>query len=124
MVGGWSNPPQITSWTMTEDGVGWRGTTIIFPKMEWNETSFVPGDGTATGCFCHLILTGLNLAHFVNFCAEAKVTGLGPPITGLLGNPRIARDFTSFLLTLEKDPKGPPRGLIPVYLYYFFSILK
>ena len=44
--------PQITSWTMTEDGVVMDGTndsSVQGYTLEWNATSFVPGDGTATG---------------------------------------------------------------------------
>ena len=53
--GGGSNDcptPQITSWTMTEDGVVMDGTndsSVQGYTLEWNATSFVPGDGTATG---------------------------------------------------------------------------
>ena len=46
--------PAITSWNMTGDGVEIDGTndsSVVQYMMEWNETSFVPGDGTASGSY-------------------------------------------------------------------------
>lgn len=49
---GFCPEPDITSWTMTGDGVEINANaneSVVGYQLEWSSTSFVPGDGTAPG---------------------------------------------------------------------------
>ena len=81
--------PQITSWTMTEDGVVMDATNdsaVQSYVLEWNATSFVPGDGTATGSVTFdsfpYTLTGLEPGSYYfamqSICADSQSDWIGP----------------------------------------------
>lgn len=81
--------PQITSWTMTEDGVVMDATndsSVQSYVLEWNATSFVPGDGTATGSATFdsfpYTLTGLEPGSYYfamqSVCADSQSDWIGP----------------------------------------------
>ena len=90
--GGGSNDcptPQITSWTMTEDGVVMDATndsSVQSDVLEWNATSFVPGDGTATGSATFdsfpYTLAGLEPGSYYfamqSVCADSQSDWIGP----------------------------------------------
>jgi hypothetical protein len=81
--------PQINSWTMTADGVVMDATndsSIQSYVLEWNATSFVPGDGTASGSATFdsfpYTLTGLEEGSYYfamqSVCEDGQSDWIGP----------------------------------------------
>ena len=81
--------PAITSWTMTGDGVVMDATndsSVNSYVLEWNATSFVPGDGTASGNATFdsfpYTLTGLEPGSYYfamqSVCSDSVSDWIGP----------------------------------------------
>jgi len=82
--------PAITAWTMTLDGVTFDGTNVdeaIGYTLEYSETTFTPGDGTATvyefDSFPHT-LTGLTEATTYFFAMQSNC---GDSVSDWIGSP-------------------------------------
>ena len=82
--------PAITGWTMTLDGVTFDGTNVdeaIGYTLEYSETTFTPGDGSATvyefDSFPHT-LTGLTEATTYFFAMQSNC---GDSVSNWIGSP-------------------------------------
>ena len=82
--------PAITAWTMTLDGVTFDGTNVdeaIGYTLEYSETTFTPGDGSATvyefDSFPHT-LTGLTEATTYFFAMQSNC---GDSVSDWIGSP-------------------------------------